>query len=85
MSAVKGRRRREPRAVPRVLLQAWLEPELRAKVRLAADSAGISMARYLSELIERDEVGEDGCPVWLPPAPDTDSDVVQGEFDLKTA
>lgn len=81
MSAVKGRRRREPRGVPRVLLQAWLEPELRDKVRLAADSAGISMARYLTALIERDEVHEDGRPVWLPPAPDTG----QQELDLKSA
>lgn len=74
VSAIKGRRRRESDDKPKVLIQAWLEPEHRAKVRLAADSAGISIARYLAALIERDEVDQHGCPVWLPPVTPTDQE-----------
>ena len=68
MSAIRGRRRRSHAGKPEpVIMQARVAPDRRAKANRAADAAGISLAEYLERLIERDEVDDDGCPVWLSP------------------
>jgi hypothetical protein len=50
----------------RVLVQARVTPELRAKAHKAAAALNVSMAVYLAELIKRDEVDENGRPSWNP-------------------
>lgn len=61
-------------------MSAWVLPDIKAKASRAADGAGISLARYLQLLIDHDTVDENGCPVWLPPAPSEED-----ELQLKTA
>lgn len=81
MSAVPGRRRTPSSLDPKLLLSAWVLPDIKVKASRAADAAGISLVRYLQLLIDRDPVDENGCPVWLPPAPTKEED----ELPRKTA
>lgn len=84
MPAAKGRKRQAP--TPRAnqrLLNAWVPSEVHTKAVQAADAGGISIARYLRSLVERDVVDASGLPLWLPPRPDADD---QEELPLhKTA
>ena len=81
MSAVAGRRhhRLGPDDPTPVLMQGRVHPAVRAKANAAAQAAGITLAKYLERLVERDEVDRNGCPLWLPPAN------AQQELPLKTA
>jgi hypothetical protein len=82
MPPVAGRRNRHDPDQPWVLIQGRVRPDVRNKARAAADAAGVSFASYLERLIERDEVDETGCPVWLEPKSARDD---QQELPLKTA
>lgn len=55
--------------------------DLRDKVRVAAEAAGISQAMYLSELISRDELDPRGVPRWF----ESESAERQEELPLRTA
>ncbi|GGM16034.1 hypothetical protein GCM10011594_40050 [Nakamurella endophytica] len=52
------------------------------KANDAADAAGVSLGLYLEELIRRDEVDAQGCPLWLTPRTQHEG---QDELPLKTA
>jgi hypothetical protein len=69
MPAVKGRSARPATDEGTVPLQGKVSPRIRDKARKAASAAGISMAQYLEQLVERDEVDQNGCPLWLQPRP----------------
>jgi hypothetical protein len=40
------------------------------KAHTAAEAAGLSLSGYLAELVRRDEVDQDGRPLWADPAPE---------------
>lgn len=80
MSAMPGRRQRSLRGQLLALMQARVRPEIREKANTAAQAAGITLASYLEQLVERDELDASGCPLWLTP-PVTK----QEELPLKTA
>lgn len=63
MPAMKGRRRRADN-VPTVLLQARVDPQLRAKANRAAEALGISMASYMEHLLAHEQLDAHGRPVW---------------------
>lgn len=54
MSAVKGRKIRERRGEPSVLLQGRVLPAAHEAAREAADEMGISIAAYLETLVLAD-------------------------------
>ena len=67
MTAIRGRKSRSFSHRPNpVLLQARIDPTVREKANTAASAAGISMADYVEQLIARDIVDAQGCPLWLP-------------------
>lgn len=80
MSAMPGRRQRNLRGQLLALMQARVRPEVREKANTAAQAAGITLASYLEQLVERDELDTGGCPLWLTPHPEA-----QEELPLKTA
>lgn len=53
----------------RVKLTGYVDPETHARAKAAAYAGGMSLGLYLSRLIERDELDEDGRPAWATPAP----------------
>ena len=58
-------RARRPRgAVTTVPVQAQLPPCTRDRAHAIADALGVSLSRYLEQLIERDPLDEHGRPVW---------------------
>lgn len=68
MSAVRGRARRaRVGGLERRLLQARVDEPLWSKANKAADAAGISVSAYIQNLIDRDEMDSNGCPVWRTP------------------
>jgi hypothetical protein len=80
MSAMTGRRQRKHGGQLLALMQARVRPEVREKANIAAQAAGITLAGYLEQLVERDELDASGCPLWLTPASEA-----QEELPLKTA
>ena len=81
MSAVKGRARRAHiGGAERKLLQARVDQLSWSKANRAADAAGISLSAYIQNLIDRDEIAADGCPIWR-----TLSTQGQEELPLQTA
>ena len=68
MSAVRGRARRaRVGGLERRLLQARVDEPSWSKANKAADAAGISMSAYIQDLIDRDEIDSNGCPIWRTP------------------
>lgn len=64
MSAVKGRAKRpHVDGLRRMLLQARVDERSWSKANKAADAAGISVSAYIQDLIDRDEMDANGCPV----------------------
>jgi hypothetical protein len=58
-------RARRPRgAVPTVPVQAQVPPHTRDRAHAIADALGVSLSRYLEQLIERDPLDEHGRPIW---------------------
>lgn len=49
----------------RVPIYAHVASRARAKGRRAAAAAHLSFAAYMEALLLRDEVDNEGCPVWL--------------------
>ena len=80
MSAMAGRRQRKHGGQLLALMQARVRPEIREKANIAAQAAGITLAGYLEQLVERDELDVSGCPLWLTPPTEA-----QEELPLKTA
>lgn len=64
MAAVKGRRRRSNDEILTVPMQGRVAIATREKARAVADTLGVSMSKYLDELIAKDELDEDGRPLW---------------------
>ncbi|MBU2698549.1 hypothetical protein [Pimelobacter sp. 30-1] len=77
MAAVKGRRRRSNDEVLTVPMQGRVPVATREKARSVADSLGVSMAQYLTQLIANDELDEHGRPLWW-----QEQDPAQGELPL---
>lgn len=48
-----------------VELRGRVSPAVKEKADAAAAAAGISTAWYLEQLVLRDALDENGCPVWL--------------------
>jgi hypothetical protein len=59
-------RARRPRGYsePTVPMQAQVPPHTRQRANAVADALGVSLGRYLEQLIERDPLDEHGRPVW---------------------
>ncbi|MFF0430366.1 hypothetical protein ACFYUJ_39140 [Streptomyces sp. NPDC004520] len=51
-----------------VRLSPMVPAEVHAAAYANARAAGVSMGKYLAELIRRDQLDESGCPVWAPEA-----------------
>ncbi len=55
-------------------MKALVSPNTRGKANAVADALGITMARYLELLVDRDELNAAGRPLWasevFPPASD---------------
>lgn len=64
MAAVKGRRRRSNDEVITVPMQGRVSISTREKARSVADALGVSMSKYLDQLIANDALDEQGRPVW---------------------
>ncbi|MEU5547158.1 hypothetical protein AB0G85_33080 [Streptomyces sioyaensis] len=47
-----------------VRLSPLVPPEVHARVFANAKASGVSMGKYLAELIMRDQLDASGCPVW---------------------
>jgi hypothetical protein len=66
--AVRGGpgRARRPRggAVGTVPMQGKVPEHTRDRANAIADALGVSLSRYLEQLIEREQLGEHGRPVW---------------------
>lgn len=73
MSAIKGRRPRQINA-PTVLLQARVDPELRAKAHRAAAAVGVSLAAYVEQLLAHEQLDETGRPLWWAEAVPSDQE-----------
>jgi hypothetical protein len=75
--------KRRPNAAPTVLLQARVDPQIRAKANGIAAAAGVSLSAYIEQLIAHEELqlDEDGRPAWWPEALEDE----QEELPLKTA
>ena len=70
-----GRTRRTSSAGPTVPLQGRVPERTRHRANAVADSLGISLGRYLEILVERDELDDQGRPLWAAEAgllPQTD-------------
>jgi hypothetical protein len=80
MARIPGRQVRSGVA-DALLLPVRVKRENKAKAAKAADALGISMAAYVDALLDREELGEDGRPMWWtqPVAAD------QEELPLKSA
>lgn len=80
MAAVKGRTHR--RGVSNtVLLQARVQPDRRAKAEAAAAALGISVAAYIDQLLDHEQLDEHDRPLWWTVPVPAD----QEELPLKTA
>ena len=55
----------------------WSEDE-RQLVKATAEAAGLTMNDYLIELARRDQVDEDGRPLWVASGPATQAEVIPG-------
>jgi hypothetical protein len=75
--------KRRPNDSPTVLLQARVDPQIRAKANGIAAAAGVSLSAYIEQLIAHEErqLDDKGRPAWWPEAPDDE----QEELELKTA
>jgi len=50
----------------------YVTPEHHERIHTQALSAGMSIGRYVEALAERDELDENGCPIWAPHQPSAD-------------
>lgn len=48
-------------------LKTYVPIEKWSEVMNRSEKAGISVSRYLSALIDRDELDAEGCPLWAAP------------------
>lgn len=64
MSRVSGRRHRHTTSVPRVSLGVSISRVVRDQINHACSAAGVSQVLYVEQLIERDQVDQDGRPFW---------------------
>ncbi|MFL0028517.1 hypothetical protein ACJBCE_36955 [Streptomyces sp. NBUL23] len=49
-----------------VRLSPLVPPEIHATAFSNAQAMGVSMGKYVAELIRRDQVDENGVPLWAP-------------------
>ncbi|MFG1913046.1 hypothetical protein [Kribbella sp. NPDC048928] len=47
-------------------LQVRVRPGISVKANAVADAAGVSLAAYIDALLEREELDENGIPMWWP-------------------
>ena len=59
-----GRARRRGSAGPTVPMQGKVPPHTRDRANAIADALGVSLGRYLEQLIDRDSLDEHGRPTW---------------------
>ena len=50
-------------------LKTYVPIEKWSEVMNRTEKAGISVSKYLSALIDRDELDAEGCPTWVAPVP----------------
>ncbi|MFI9031128.1 hypothetical protein [Streptomyces sp. NPDC053560] len=62
-----------------VRLSPMVPADVHAQAYANAKAAGVSMGRYIAELIKRDQLNEDGAPVW---ADEAFGEQDQGELPL---
>lgn len=61
-----------------VALFARVRPQHHEKARVAAAAMGVSLATYIEQLLDRDEVDPTGRPVWWEdPPPATQEELFQ--------
>ncbi|MFF1399345.1 hypothetical protein ACFVZD_36800 [Streptomyces sp. NPDC058287] len=65
-----------------VRLSPMVPPEVHAQAYANARAAGVSMGKYLAELIKRDQVDDSGCPVWAREVFGDLSESDQGELPM---
>ncbi|GAA2110979.1 hypothetical protein [Streptomyces synnematoformans] len=54
----------DPKSKSLVRLAPLVPPEVHARVYANARASGVSMGKYIAELIMRDQLDENGRPVW---------------------
>ena len=64
MAAVKGRTQRKGVGASTVQMNLRVSTHMRTKVQRAADALKISEAAYLDALLEREELDDQGRPLW---------------------
>lgn len=64
--ASKQGRKYGARAGRTAQLPVRVRPVISAKANRIADAAGVSLSAYVDALLEREELDENGIPVWWP-------------------
>jgi len=65
-----------------VRLSPLVPPEIHATAFENARAMGLTMGRYVAELIRRDQVDENGVPVWAPEEPQAEPEVTQTQLPI---